>query len=175
MKTETQLPLAIPASLAVPVPGTKHTPVSMVYAVPVPFTGFCFTTGSAVNGQVIRAHYFDGTVAEYEKEKHDQGETLEWINGTQWDALHAKFEHDNYTSRLPMPVTRDEYWNMLECLPPDDYYASGGFTRFNMCELERGTITQQFASLGDSYLQKYVDILKPETWLTAKYFSEPTL
>lgn len=58
-------------------------------------------------------------------------------------------------------ITRDRYWDMLECLPPVAWNRNGSDESFKMSERTSGNITAIFCRLGDSYYTLEDDMRTP--------------
>lgn len=48
-------------------------------------------------------------------------------------------------------TTREDYWEHLECLPPEAWYRGEHFESFRMCEYMTGNITAHYVQIGDRY------------------------
>lgn len=62
-------------------------------------------------------------------------------------------------------VTKENYTDALNVLPPIKYCTIDGVTMFCMCEMYTGSFTTQYAKVGDKYFTKLVDITDKETWI----------
>lgn len=94
-------------------------------------------------------------------------EHLSLIDDAELDRLVAEHNWTTYLNQPVQEITRETFWEMLEVLPPMNWVGGDGFERFNMVERMTGSITSQYARLGDRYFTKYVDLTKPETNMTA--------
>lgn len=57
-------------------------------------------------------------------------------------------------------ITEDDYWEMLECLPPKKM----GQNYFIMSEFFTGSYTSQFYKKDGKFYHKMIDYKRPETW-----------
>ena len=55
-------------------------------------------------------------------------------------------------------ITREQWWDMLEVLPPEKWEKVQGVEIFRMCEYTSGTVTGHFARLGERYFSANRDI-----------------
>jgi len=51
----------------------------------------------------------------------------------------------------PKEITKEEWWEALECLPPESWQNSGGGESFVMMEYYSGRITSIYVRLGERY------------------------
>lgn len=72
----------------------------------------------------------------------------------------------NDPTAAPVEVTEEEFFDMLECVPP--IYVPGGFL-VGECLTgdERGAVHAHYAERGGKYLARYAVRGKPETWIGA--------
>ncbi len=54
--------------------------------------------------------------------------------------------------------TKDEFWHMLEVLPPLGWKTAKGVESFKMCEMTTGTLTNIYARCGDRYFKLCDDV-----------------
>lgn len=83
----------------------------------------------------------------------------------------AKMEKQRFCSREPQEITKEEYYNARDVLPPILWGTRGNCEMFCMREMYTGSITTQYAyNLVDGkYYSKLVDVTDKETWIDA-YF-----
>lgn len=74
------------------------------------------------------------------------------------------------TQHKAQVVTEEEYNEMFEILPPLYIFQDGNFHSFLMSEFYSGRLTHQYASMGNRYLKKLVDVDDPSTWIGHKDF-----
>lgn len=75
----------------------------------------------------------------------------------------------NYYLGQPLKVVGEETFNhMLECLPPMLWVGIPYGERFCMMEMQTGSITSSYAKYKGKYYHKYVDITRPDTFITAE-------
>ena len=55
-------------------------------------------------------------------------------------------------------ITKEQWWDMLEVLPPEKWQTVNGVEIFRICEYTSGTITGHYARLGDRYFSANRDI-----------------
>ena len=55
-------------------------------------------------------------------------------------------------------ITKEQWWDMLEVLPPEKWEKVQGVEIFRMCEYTSGTVTGHFARLGERYFSANRDI-----------------
>lgn len=66
-----------------------------------------------------------------------------------WDEYDK--QHQALFIAPPSEITKDEYWQMLEVLPPDDWQQDSDTESFKMCEHMTGPITGIYARIGERY------------------------
>ena len=78
-----------------------------------------------------------------------------------------KQEQKKLLSGKPKKITKKEYYNMLEVLPPQNYITVGNITEFCMSEHYTGVYTSQYAynRANNTYYTKIVDVTDEKTWL----------
>lgn len=70
-----------------------------------------------------------------------------------WDEvmpLITKLWNDEYCHEWK-EITKEEYWEMLECLPPEKWYRGGDHEMFRMIEYMTGNITGHYARIEERY------------------------
>jgi hypothetical protein len=60
---------------------------------------------------------------------------------------------DRYGPKAPWPITRERWWEMLECLPPCAWVRGSGSESFYVSELLSGDIAAHFVRIGDRYFE----------------------
>lgn len=55
-------------------------------------------------------------------------------------------------------ITKEQWWDALEVLPPEKWKTANGVEIFRMCEYTSGTVTEHYARLGDRYFSANRDI-----------------
>jgi len=55
-------------------------------------------------------------------------------------------------------ITKEQWWDMLEVLPPEKWQKVAGVEIFRMCEYTSGTVTGHYARLGERYFSANRDI-----------------
>jgi len=85
------------------------------------------------------------------------------LNDAQLTVLIAEHEKSYLTECSE--ISEQEYYNMLEMLPPLKWGNNGGISSFFMSEFLTGSITSQYAECGDKYYTKTVDINDSNTWI----------
>lgn len=70
----------------------------------------------------------------------------------------------------PQEITEDDYHEMLNVLPPENWTHSEGFEHFRMCEYTSGSITNQYAHRNGKYITKPIDVCDKSTWITLADF-----
>lgn len=55
-------------------------------------------------------------------------------------------------------ITKEQWWDMLEVLPPEKWQTVDGVEIFRMCEYTSGTVTGHYARLGERYFSANRDI-----------------
>lgn len=71
------------------------------------------------------------------------------VSDSELDAMTAAYYASMVTA--PSPITKEHYWDMLECLPPCRYGTIGGATVFHVSERLTGNLVQWCAKIGESY------------------------
>ncbi|MCK5133533.1 MAG: DUF1419 domain-containing protein [Candidatus Sabulitectum sp.] len=70
----------------------------------------------------------------------------------------------------PHTTTKEQYQDMLECLPPFNWSRSGVIESFIMSEFTTGTITNQFAKMGGHCISQAIDYSDKSTWINEDSF-----
>ena len=94
---------------------------------------------------------------------HIQGETLEEIRNRYPDAEYTEFESaytiiQNSHKRGVTETTKEEFWEMLEVLPPTGWKTGDSCESFKMSERWSGNITDIYARIGNRYFTIRDDI-----------------
>ncbi len=63
-------------------------------------------------------------------------------------------------------ITKEQWWDKLEVLPPEAWERGVVFERFRMSEYLTGYYTRQYARLGERYFTAVIDVRDKSTWLT---------
>lgn len=87
---------------------------------------------------------------------HIKGQTLEEIRSRYPDAVYMEWDKASdlmdEKNRLPVrEITRDDFWEMLEVLPPNGWKQAPGCESFKMSEHWSGNIIGIYARIGDRY------------------------
>lgn len=87
--------------------------------------------------------YFHGMTLEKLREIHPtaQLDTIEAVQKMREDAVRSD----------PMPISEEQYWDALECLPPLDWVVGSHAESFKMVERYSGRMTNIYARLGRTY------------------------
>lgn len=76
--------------------------------------------------------------------------------------------HDAFYLADPLvEIDAAKWWEMLEVLPPMRWEHKDGVERFLISEMLAGSITSQFAKLGERYFTRNVNAADRSTWITA--------
>ncbi|MHA1220158.1 MAG: hypothetical protein ACTSQB_00315 [Candidatus Heimdallarchaeota archaeon] len=67
-------------------------------------------------------------------------------------------------------ITRSDFWNHLEILPPMNWKNDGILETFMMSEYMTGTFTEQYGSYCGEYISKLVDTTDPSTHIKIEDF-----
>ena len=59
--------------------------------------------------------------------------------------------------RAPVEITEEQFHEMLNCLPPDDWDMGEAFESFKMCELDAANITGIYCRRGSRYFELHDD------------------
>ena len=88
------------------------------------------------------------------------------------ESVFDKLNEGYYSSLVSdaQEITREEYLEQLEVLPPENWVVDGRFEHFRMCEYYSGPITQQYARLDDKHLTKRIDVTNKSTWINPEHF-----
>lgn len=70
----------------------------------------------------------------------------------------------------PKQVSEEKFIDMLEVLPPLCHRVSTAGESFLMSEMNIGTYTYQYRSIGNVYLSKGVDLHDEDTWIKTEDF-----
>lgn len=76
----------------------------------------------------------------------EQHPTVIMVTRDEYEVLH--YQH---FATQPRQVTRDDFWQMLEVLPPLDMHTTPQGTSFKMAERYSHNITDIYAQIGDTY------------------------
>lgn len=122
-------------------------------------------------GREIAAYSNEQPIAEYLDIFEDRtGKRLTLVSDARMDELldqyHAKLVTD------PAEITKADFCDALEVLPPVNWTNAGGFEHFRMSEHYTGPITTQYGRIGEKYLSKRIDVTRRETWLRPSDFDE---
>lgn len=98
-----------------------------------------------------------------------------WLNRAvrnlteQWEVMtfedFTKRQADRILKEPIKQITRAEFEEALNVLPPMNWGCRDGFASFFMSEFLTGSYTAQYAQNGDRYYRKTVDYHRPETWI----------
>lgn len=77
----------------------------------------------------------------------------------------AKRQRTFLVDREPEEITKDEYNEMFNVLPPFIECNRGAIHLFCMSEMYTGTYTSQYAKYGNKYYKKIVDYRDESTWI----------
>lgn len=98
-------------------------------------------------GGVIEGGYSRTPLSVLKEEAEEKGTFLPFFltaNASgEWDA-------QRYTTP-PKQITRDEFWEALECLPPENWRTTGDGESFRSCEYLTGNITSHYVHIGGTY------------------------
>lgn len=111
----------------------------------------------------------DLTVSEYSEIKGLSN--LQALSLSELHTMLDKYDFDTYLSQPAKVITSERFFDMLEILPPCNW-KRGSIESFYMSEFTTGTITQQFAKMGNVCISKYIDIRDKETFITANDFPD---
>lgn len=89
------------------------------------------------------------------------GDNLQALTWPEFDAACAAFWLTPATI-----CTEKDFFNMLECLPPENWTNIDNIESFTMIEMTSGAFTQQYACRNGQYICKMVDITNHDTWIT---------
>ena len=67
-------------------------------------------------------------------------------------------------------ITKEQWWDALEVLPPEDWRPHSSPETFRMCEYYTGSMTNQYGSYNSIFIQKMIDVRDKSTWITVKDF-----
>lgn len=130
----------------------------------LPFPGFC--QDFLVNG---KTSVLGMTFNEYKKYKPTL--RLQEVSESKFEELLNTFNKKAYLDDKPVSITEEKFDYMCDILPPENYGRVNGVTQFRMCEYLTGSITTQYGEYNEKYLQKYIDVNNPDTWLKVSDFT----
>lgn len=112
---------------------------------------YIIRTDEPFNGCVQSALNPDNTVLYTDGQNLEQftascGYPIRVIDGDELDKLLEEFHADLITD--PEPITKEDWHEMLNCLPPSRWHSVGDFNVFHMCERLTGTLVSWFARQG---------------------------
>ena len=102
-----------------------------------------------------RKEYWESCKAEYEKAKYEVmtfGEFLER-------------QKKSMTGGPVTETTEENYYEMLNVLPPLKWGTIDGVEMFCMSEMYTGTYTNQYAKIGNKFYTAMVDVTDQSTWI----------
>jgi len=116
-----------------------------------------------INSEGKPAYCKDITLEAYLAEKGPEYKVISWN-----DAIDKITEVQNIKLIKPfVEISEDQYWDYLECLPPEKWQTIKGVQIFRMSEYSAGNITQHCAKYKDRYFAAnrrtsidYADIAK---------------
>lgn len=96
---------------------------------------------------------------------------LEWslIPEECFRVLYLQKEREIYLTPATV-ISKADWYEMLECLPPENWTRTGGIEHFRMCEYTTGSITNQYANRDGKYIVKAIDVCDRSTWITLEDF-----
>jgi hypothetical protein len=69
-------------------------------------------------------------------------------------------------------ITKEEWWEMLEVLPPENYQFIGAATCFRMCEYDRMNLTGHYVKIADECGDEYWYATRPAVREWSGYLDE---
>lgn len=81
-------------------------------------------------------------------------------------------ERDKWITNEVTFITREQYWEMLEILPPLNWIRGDSYETFHMSEFMTGNYTEQYGQKGDIYIHKMTDYADKSTWITLDDFKK---
>ena len=105
------------------------------------------------------------TLNQYKKLDQNKGKHLITVNEKQIRLMDDNYNKKEYTNKPAREVSEADYWEMLEILPPENFTNDAGFQHFRMMEYMTGSITAQYATNGEKYITKYINIADQSTWI----------
>lgn len=79
---------------------------------------------------------------------------------------YSKRERVKWVTGIITKITEKQFWEMLEILPPIEWYDNGLLETFCMSEMMAGNYTEQYANYNGKYYCKMVDVTDKTTWIT---------
>lgn len=73
----------------------------------------------------------------------------------------ANFDRERYC-KPPIEVTKEHYWEMMECLPPMRMTNVGGVQSFFMSEALTGNLRACLVNIGNRYFEFTTEVIPPE-------------
>ena len=87
--------------------------------------------------------FYSGKSLEVIRKEHPTAEVV--------DAKQHQVEHEASLRTAPELITREEFIDALEVLPPEGWISRRGYESFKMCEYFSGNITSIYARIGEKH------------------------
>ena len=92
-------------------------------------------------------------------ENHPEGEIIDF-------EIYSRYLDEYYEKRPIYEVTKEEWWEQLECLPPLNWRSFNGFSEFFMPEFTEACYTGNYIKYKDRYFCKTVNYYDQSKWLS---------
>lgn len=93
-----------------------------------------------------------------EEAKNTEYKTMSW---NEFQTMQKSF----YLDRPVKETTKEQFDDMLGCLPPLKWCNVNGVEMFCLCEMLTGNYTDQYAKVNGKYYTKLVDVTDKNTWI----------
>lgn len=111
-------------------------------------------------------------------ELKDDSDSMRLMTWDEW----AAFEREKLLGNAELTlITKEEFWEKLEVLPPEHWVTDTRLKHFRMSEYLTGTYTNQYAEMShvnnfgftvDLYGTRLIDAVDKSTWITAEQMIE---
>lgn len=117
--------------------------------VQLPYKGYIETMCKKMDDGTYRFDYSAPEVDTIEKYNDNKEKGAQIMTWPELEELHTKFKEDQKTQ--PKEITKEQWWEMLEILPPCKWYSRQGIELFHMSERLTDNLVDWYARAGDQY------------------------
>lgn len=131
------------------------------------FHGFALSVLTADHKVAYSAHYGDGKHAlTFDEYRSLPGkESVELVNEAEFDRMVEDWVHETFLNHPAEVIDEQTFDDALGQLPPKNWHTHRGIERFMISEMSFGSITLQYARVGDQYRRRHVDARDTSTWI----------
>lgn len=131
------------------------------------FHGIALSVLTADDRVAYSAHYGDGqhnlTLDEYRARSGK--ESAELVSNAEFDRMVKHWVHETFLDHPADVIDEQTFDQALGALPPKNWHFDRGIERFMIAEMTFGSITLQYARLGDQFRRRHVDAGDSSTWI----------